>query len=114
MPGGILKISVPSGERTHKIVRLLRAGLYRSDYATIMPVHPLEHVNTFRRQSIRRIARLTGLRVVQPGLRDAYAFLAVPGALSDRRWKKALKELVRPVYQFRSRSNIYMWLQKPA
>lgn len=28
--------------------------------------------------------------------------------------KKALKELVPPVYQFRSPTNLYVWLRKPA
>lgn len=113
LPGGIVKISVPSGERAEELVRMLKEGRYGGDYPTIMPIHPLEHVNSFKRKTIRVMADLTGLKPVDPGLRRYYTFLG-QGGISLRRPKKALKELVRPFYGYLNRSNIGIWLQKPA
>jgi hypothetical protein len=78
-----------------------------------MPVQPLEHVNSYNRYSLGKLAEALGLRIVQPGLVTKYAFLRVPGAISPLHLRKTAKELVRPVYQFRSPRNLYVWMQKP-
>lgn len=113
-PGGVVKISVPSGERAGEIVSALNNGSYQGDYKTIMPVHPLEHINTYNRHSLAVMAKSAGLEQVRPSLLQSYSFLARPGAVSLRRPKKAIKELIRPWYQWRNPSNIYIWLRKRA
>ena len=99
-PGGIIKVSVPSGEAIDPVVEMLRRGEFNGDPKAIMPVHPLEHVNCFRRSSIRAMAERIGLAEVRPGIWHGYAFLRRRGALPVSRPKKALKELVRPWYQW--------------
>lgn len=112
-PGGILKVSVPEGRSAEAIVARLESGAYRGDRDSIMPVQPLEHVNCFRRASVAAMAASVGLSIVQPGLRHGYAFLRRRGTISLTRPKKAIKELVRPWYQWRNPTNLYVWLRKP-
>jgi 2-polyprenyl-3-methyl-5-hydroxy-6-metoxy-1,4-benzoquinol methylase len=112
-PGGILKISVPSGERASETLNLLERGASQWTRDRLMPIHPLEHINCFRNQTIGALAARSGLREVRPGLTTRYAFLLRPGSLDVSRPRKLLKELARPVWQFRSRSNLYRWLQRP-
>lgn len=110
-PGGIVKISVPSGERIEGLLETLNQGRYRGDRDTIMPVQPLEHLNCFRRTSIRAMAERVGLEIVRPGPWHGYAFLRQSGTIRLSRPKKALKELVRPWYQYRNPANLYIWLR---
>jgi SAM-dependent methyltransferase len=113
MPGGVVKISVPSGKRADAIIKSLNDGSYMGDYKTIMPVHPLEHINTYQQHTIRIMSEVAGLKVVRPSLVQSYSFLKYRGSVSLKRPRKSLKELVRPVFQWRNPKNIYMWLQKP-
>ena len=110
-PGGIVKLSVPSGDRVDDIVRQLNDGSFDGDHGTIMPVHPLEHVNSFVREAIDAMAAGAGLEVVRPGYVHRYAFLRYRGTLNPFRPRSAVRELVRPWYQYRNPSNIYVWLR---
>jgi 2-polyprenyl-3-methyl-5-hydroxy-6-metoxy-1,4-benzoquinol methylase len=111
-PGGLIKISVPSGESAPRIVAALQSGGHSGEYKDIMPVQPLEHINTFTRESIRAMARNNGLAVVRPTLLQSYSFLRHRGVISPSRPRQAIKELVRPIFQWRDPRNIYMWLQR--
>ncbi len=110
-PGGIIKLSVPSGDRADEIVRQLNDGSFKGDHATIMPVHPLEHINTFVREAIDALAAGAGLEVVRPGYYHRFAFLRRRGTLDLLKPRSAIRELVRPWYQFRNPTNIYVWLR---
>jgi hypothetical protein len=101
LPGGVIKVSVPSGEglRTDRIEEYLE----KTDAASLVPVSPLQHINCFRPRSITAIAGECGLAEVRPSLAQRYAFL--PSA-----WDKGLKELARPLVQYRMRSVLYAWL----
>lgn len=111
-PGGVVKISVPSGERIDGLIESLRAGTYEGDRETIIPVQPLEHLNCFRRASVQAMAERAGLETVRPGPWHGYAFLRRLGTIHPARPKKALKELARPWYQYRNPANLYVWLRK--
>lgn len=110
-PGGILKISVPSGEGADRIVAALNAGAALSN-EELMPVQPLEHVNCFTGRSIESLAGANGLRVVRPRLAHRYAFLRSAAAIPLSRPRQLAKELIRPVYQYHNKRNLYCWLQK--
>ena len=112
-PGGILKISVPAADHAAAIVESLRSGTVPSDEA-IMPVQPLEHVNSFTRQALRRLASELGLEPVRPSIAQRYAFLRTPGAIGLVRPRNAAKELVRPFYQYWNPRNHYLWLRNVA
>lgn len=112
-PGGILKISVPNAEAAWSIAAALAAGQCKGTIEELMPVHPLEHVNSFTRRSLRVLAHRLGLTIVRPPLWQRYAFLKKRGSISIARPRKAVKELIRPVYQYHNRTNLYVWMQKP-
>lgn len=112
-PGGVVKISVPSGERIDGIVESLRSGLLGGDRDSIMPVQPLEHINCFGHGAIRAMAAEAGLESVRPGLWHGYAFLRHWGTVRPTRPRKAVKELIRPWYQYRNPDNLYVWLRRP-
>lgn len=112
VPGGILKVSVPSGERVDRIVASLASGHCRGTADELMPIHPLEHINSFTRIAIEKLGSACGLDVVRLSPRDSYAFLRRRGSVSLRRPKKALKELARPFFQVRNPRNLYVWLRK--
>ncbi|MCL6730150.1 class I SAM-dependent methyltransferase [Sphingomonas hankyongi] len=111
-PGGVLKISVPSADHVASVIQKLSGGHAALSCEELMPVQPLEHVNSFTSQSILTLAASLGLNVVRPSIPDRYAFLSRPGTLSARRFSNSVKELVRPFYTYRNRSNLYFWLQK--
>jgi SAM-dependent methyltransferase len=113
-PGGVVKISVPSGERVDALIERLRSGAYGGDHDSIMPVQPLEHLNCFGRGAIRAMVERLGLKEVRPNPWHGYAFLRRRGTIPLSRPTKAAKELVRPFYQYRNPANIYVWLRRPA
>ena len=112
-PGGILKVSVPSGERVDRIVGKLQQGRGLTN-AEFVPIQPLEHVNSFTARSLSALAAQLGLRQVRPKIAERYSFLTAAGTLSFQRSKNAVKELARPFYTFNSRRNLYVWLQRPS
>ena len=112
-PGGILKVSVPSDRGVEALIGRLAAGQDRMSCPEITPIHPLEHVNCYTPEGVEALGARFGLEPVRPGLRHLYAFLLKRGSIDPRRPKKAAKELVRPIYQFRNPANLYVWLQRP-
>lgn len=112
-PNGILKISVPNAEGALRIAGDLRSGRCRGTIDELMPVHPLEHVNSFTRVALSKLAERLGLEIFRPGLALRYAFLKRRGSILLTEPAKAIKELVRPVYQYHNRSNLYVWMRKP-
>lgn len=103
VPGGIIKVSVPSTKNAALAIRLLQKGQATGD--AILPILPLEHLNCYTRCGLGRLAARAGLRPVRPAIRDRYAFLGAG--------KPRLKEVVRPIWQWVSPGNIYVWLSKP-
>lgn len=110
--GGILKVSVPSGENIDATVARLNTGSCLNPLKELAAIEPLEHVNCFTKSSLAQLASSLGLQIVRPRLRDAYAFLGFRNSVSLLRPKKAAKELIRPIYQFRNPANLYVWMQK--
>lgn len=110
-PGGILKISVPSADNLAPILGKLREGSFFSD-KEIMPIQPLEHVNSFTKKSLHHLSRRFGLNPVTPSVKQRYSFLLKDGSLNFLRPRNALKELIRPLYTYVNPHNIYVWLQK--
>ena len=113
VPGGILKVSVPSQRGVDALIRQLNEGSWSGNVEQMMPVQPLEHVNCFTPTSIAALSAQHGLRVVRPRLRHLYAFLGHRGGIDLFRPKKAMKEIIRPIYQYRNPANLYLWLQRP-
>jgi len=112
IPGGILKISVPSGEEVDRRLSRLKQGSDGNVRGHLAGIEPLEHVNCFTKKSLVKLAESLGLEIVRPALRDAYAFLRLPGGVSLARPAKAAKELIRPIYQFHNPRNLYVWMRK--
>ncbi len=113
LPGGVLKISVPSQQGAEQVIDKLNGGVGAIGYEEIVPVYPLEHVNNFTREGLAALGNRFGLVPVLPSLIDRYSFLTKRGALDFRNPKRLLKELVRPFYHHRNPRNLYVWLRKP-
>jgi 2-polyprenyl-3-methyl-5-hydroxy-6-metoxy-1,4-benzoquinol methylase len=111
-PGGVVKISVPSGEHVDAQIRTLNSGRCKRGFKSMAAVEPLEHVNCFTRRSIEVMAARAGMEIVRPSIFQSYAFLRHRGTLGLARPRKSVKELVRPWYQYRNPANIYVWLRK--
>jgi Methyltransferase domain len=114
LPGGILKISVPSNRGASATLARLKSGQERITHDEIMPVLPLEHVNCFTRDGLRALGRQFGLVEVRPGYRHRFAFLRHVGTVRPSDPKRAAKEMIRPFWQWRNPANLYIWLQRPA
>jgi 2-polyprenyl-3-methyl-5-hydroxy-6-metoxy-1,4-benzoquinol methylase len=112
-PNGILKVSVPNAGCAVRIAANLKTGRCAATISELMPVHPLEHVNSFNHRSLSALANRLGLTVVKPTLLQRYAFLKRRRSISLAHSKKTLKELVRPVHQYHNRKNLYVWMVKP-
>lgn len=100
--GGVVKISVPNAARA----RLMVAEFERDDFTNLPVLLPFEHVNAFSARSLGKLATSLGLREVRPNLRQRYAF--VPGGLPHR-VKRLAKDLIRPLWTFNNRRNLYRW-----
>jgi SAM-dependent methyltransferase len=89
--GGLLRLSVPDATRTLRKLRTRSFGdLSRWE---IMPIAPLQHVNSFTPQTLERFGASAGLRPIRPSLRLLYD--ATSGWVS----REGLKSLVRPLYR---------------
>ena len=99
---GVLKIAVPNASRADRIVRQLERG----DCSGIGPLHPLEHINGFSPVSLSRLAASLGLQEVRPSLMQRYVFIRTGIPTTP---KRLAKELARPFWSFRSRTNLYRW-----
>jgi SAM-dependent methyltransferase len=86
-PGGLLRISVP--DATQALRRLASRPFAALSRAEVMPIHPLEHVNSFTPSTLDRFGTGAGLELYRPSLRLLYEATAGWG----------LKPLVRPLYR---------------
>jgi methyltransferase family protein len=102
---GILKLSLPDAGHAPAILASMKAG--ESRYEKIMPVQPLEHINSFSRKALLDLASRLRLREVRPSLRDLYSF--IPGGIPSGP-RRIAKELIRPFWTWRNPANLYVWL----
>lgn len=112
LPGGVLKVSVPSARGVSRLCARLAAGQQHIDPAEIVPIQPLEHVNCYTRAGLSALGQRCGLQPVRPGLWHGYAFLRHRRTVSAARPPKAAKELIRPIYQWMAPNNLYVWLRR--
>ncbi|HEU0098293.1 MAG TPA: class I SAM-dependent methyltransferase [Allosphingosinicella sp.] len=112
-PGGLLKVSVPSGIGMVERVRrgLWDAAKYSRD--SLNAVQPLEHINAFTPRTMAELGRLAGLERIDMPYRHRFAFLRHKGAtpLSPRPLGVSL---LRPWYRFNNAQSLYYWYRKPA
>ena len=63
-PGGLIRVSVPNGSRIKKSLRAGRWGADKNSRQSLNPVAPLEHINCYHYQSLRRMGEVAGLKPV--------------------------------------------------
>ena len=102
---GILKLSLPDAGRARNILASMKSG--ESRYEKIMPVQPLEHINSFSRRTLLDLASRLGLREAKPSFPDLYSF--IPGGIPSAP-RRIAKEFIRPFWTWRNPSNLYVWL----
>lgn len=105
-PNGLLKISVPDAARA--LSKLAGVGAFRAlDAGEQMAIAPLEHINSFTRESLVAFARCAGLRPLRPSLRHIYN--ATSGMLEA---KRVARVLARPIYRHILRRGTFMYFVK--
>jgi 2-polyprenyl-3-methyl-5-hydroxy-6-metoxy-1,4-benzoquinol methylase len=103
-PGGILKISVPNGERINKEKLLVdSANLARSG---VHLVSPLMHINTFNYNSIITMAEKAKLKPVRVPMKCEYSNVHLLNL------KQGMKTILRPLYRRFARTT-YLHFKKP-
>jgi SAM-dependent methyltransferase len=113
-PGGILKICVPYGEDIERRIELGEWQAERGSRHSLDPVAPLEHINCFKSETLRRLAADLGLAFERPKVLPQFAYLAHPGTWSLAVPSNLLRELSRPLQRRFSRRSLYVWLRLPA
>lgn len=92
-PHGVLKVSVPDSARALGRLRKAR-NLGELPPGLVMPVHPLEHINSFTHASLVAMGARAGLKPLRPSLIGLYN--SASGWLEP---KVALRQLAREVYR---------------
>lgn len=74
IPGGLLKISVPTANDIERRLKIMdwKAGKYGKN--SLNAVAPLEHINFYRRQSIVKMAEIAGLKEVLIPVKTQYQY----------------------------------------
>lgn len=111
-PGGLLKVTVPSGDEVLDRIRrgTWDAPKYSKDSLTA--VQPLEHLNAFTRKTMDELARIAGVTPVRMPYRHRFAFLGHRGAVPLSPKDLAIS-MVRPWYRFNNAANLHYWYRKP-
>ncbi len=97
-PTGLLKISVPDGGDIKRRLSLMDWKAPKGSKNSLNPVAPLEHINCFSRQSLRRMADLAGLEEVVLPLSCQYPFLTGWSGLRaslDKVWLPVKRSLLK-------------------
>lgn len=92
-PGGVLKISVPTGRWLDKGAVAIDWKAGQGQRNNVNPVTPLEHINYFPRSALRAMAAEAGLAEVKFPLGLQYAYSA-----DFHSPKRIAKNLVRPLW----------------
>jgi SAM-dependent methyltransferase len=108
--GGIIKISVPNSNGSLRKLKRTRDFSSLSPNE-IMPIAPLEHINSFSYRSLVALANTVGLRPLRPSLRKIYN--------SSSGWlniKNAIRLVIRPLYRhvFPKSTFVYFVLAQPS
>ena len=110
LPGGILKVSVPSTKGVESVLGKLVAGQAFAN-PELMPIAPVEHLNCFTLRALEGLGWRFGLEPVKPSYRHRYAFLRRRRTLGTSP-THAAKEIARPLVQWRNPRNLYLWLRR--
>jgi 2-polyprenyl-3-methyl-5-hydroxy-6-metoxy-1,4-benzoquinol methylase len=93
-PGGLIKISVPSGKNIKKKLKIGDWMAPKGSKKSLNPVSPLEHINCFTRTSVIKMAELAGLVRVRLPLS-----LQIASAMPWNTPKGILKNICIPIYR---------------
>ena len=105
-PGGLLKISVPNTNDIDRRLKIMDWTAPKRSRNSLNPVAPLEHINTFRRSSLLRMAEEAGMVEALIPLRIQYSYLSDFGSL-----KTTLRNLLRPFYRNVLKKQNYIFLR---
>lgn len=107
-PGGIIKLSVPNARGALRKIAA-GAGFERLGPDEIMPIAPLEHINAFTPESLRRFAERAGLTALRPPLTALYRSQSGGAGLRQR-----LRLALRPIYRHYWPGSTFAYFTRPA
>jgi SAM-dependent methyltransferase len=112
IPGGVLKISVPFANRIHDRLKKRDWMAKKYTHRSLNPVLPLEHVNCWCFESVKKLASRVGLKPANRSLMCDLAFLGQPSSI-DWAPRELARSLLRPAYKRWYPHKLYCWLAKP-
>jgi hypothetical protein len=92
--GGLIKISLPCGQGIKRRLKVMDWKAPKGSRNSLNPVSPLEHINCFNRNTLLKMAKLSGLKPVKMPLRLQYAYKIDWG----RPILPLLKSILKPLY----------------
>jgi 2-polyprenyl-3-methyl-5-hydroxy-6-metoxy-1,4-benzoquinol methylase len=105
-PGGMIKISVPNTHDIDRRLEIMDWKAPRSSRNSLNPIAPLEHINTFRRSSLLRMAEESGMAEVFIPLKIQYKHLTDFGSLQT-----TIKSFLQPIYRNLLKKQNYVFLR---
>lgn len=90
---GLIKISVPDGADLKRRLNVCDWTAARGTKNSLHIVHPLEHINCYKRLSVIKMAKIAGLQEVKMSIWFQYIY-----GTNWRSVRKMAKNLLRPLY----------------
>jgi 2-polyprenyl-3-methyl-5-hydroxy-6-metoxy-1,4-benzoquinol methylase len=90
---GLIKISVPDGSDIKRRLNVLDWTAPKGTKNSLNVVHPLEHINCYKRLSIIKMAKIAGLQEVKMPIALQYVY-----STNWRPVREMAKNLLRPLY----------------
>ena len=76
LPGGLIKISVPTANDIERRLKIMDWKAKKNAKDSLNPVAPFEHINFYRRGSIVKMAEIAGLKEVLIPVKTQYQYTA--------------------------------------
>ena len=108
-PTGLLKISVPDGADLKRRLAVMDWHAPKGSKNSLNAVSPLEHINCFKRVTLKKMAACAGLQEVQLPLAVQYAF-----ATNWQLPKPLLKNLLMPLSRNLLQRGTYLFFRHSA
>lgn len=92
-PHGLIKINVPDGHRIKKNLKKEKWHASKKSKYSLNPIHPLEHINCFKRYSIIKMTSMVGLELKNIPISIQLAY--------TMNWKgiNIIKNIMKPIYR---------------
>lgn len=103
---GILKISVPTANDIDRRLKIMDWTAPKGSKNSLNPVAPLEHINFFRRSSLVKMAKESGMEEISIPIKAQYRYTTDWGGA-----KRFAKNILLPIYRNFLKKQNYIFLR---